>query len=41
MGVSKLAGMKALKETTLTRAFLPIPIISLPPAVMMVLERLG
>ena len=39
VGVSKVAAAKALKETAATRAFLPAPILIIPPVMMMILER--
>uniref|UniRef100_A0AAF5RXY9 Sidoreflexin n=1 Tax=Wuchereria bancrofti TaxID=6293 RepID=A0AAF5RXY9_WUCBA len=39
IGVSKIAAKKAIKDTTLTRAFLPIPLLMIPPCVMPFLER--
>lgn len=39
VGVSKIAAKKALKETAATRAFLPAPILLIPPTVMALLER--
>ncbi|XP_078488348.1 sideroflexin-5-like [Ciona intestinalis] len=39
VGVSKLAAKKALVETAMTRAFLPAPILLIPPVVMTMLER--
>jgi len=39
VGVSKIAAGKALKETALTRAFLPAPILLIPPIFMSLLER--
>lgn len=39
VGSSQAAAKKALKETAITRALLPIPCVALPPLVMTVLER--
>ncbi|KAM3715678.1 Sideroflexin-5 [Dirofilaria immitis] len=39
IGISKIAAKKAVKDTTLTRAFLPIPLLLIPPCVMPFLER--
>uniref|UniRef100_A0A915Q391 Sidoreflexin n=1 Tax=Setaria digitata TaxID=48799 RepID=A0A915Q391_9BILA len=39
IGVSKVAAKKALRDTTLTRAFLPLPLLIIPPCVMPFLER--
>jgi len=40
IGNSKAAAKKALKETAISRAMLPIPCFALPPVVMTLLERL-
>uniref|UniRef100_A0A1I7W3I8 Sideroflexin-5 n=2 Tax=Loa loa TaxID=7209 RepID=A0A1I7W3I8_LOALO len=40
IGISKIAAKKAVKDTTLTRAFLPIPLLMIPPCIMPFLERL-
>ncbi|XP_059169123.1 sideroflexin-5-like [Physella acuta] len=39
VGTSKVAAKKALKETALTRMFLPAPIFIIPPIVMSILEK--
>jgi len=39
VGVSKVAARKALQETALTRFFLPMPILLVPPAVMAFVEK--
>lgn len=39
VGTSKIAAEKALKETALTRAFLPAPILVIPPIIMTALEK--
>ncbi|XP_066278337.1 sideroflexin-5-like isoform X2 [Branchiostoma lanceolatum] len=39
VGSSKIAAKHALFETAVTRAFLPVPILLLPPLVMSVVER--
>uniref|UniRef100_A0A8R1XQE7 Sidoreflexin n=2 Tax=Onchocerca TaxID=6281 RepID=A0A8R1XQE7_ONCVO len=39
IGVSKIAAKKAIKDTTLTRAFLPIPLLMIPSCIMPFLER--
>ncbi|XP_065828245.1 sideroflexin-5-like [Oscarella lobularis] len=39
VGVSKVAAKEAIYQTALTRAFLPLPILVLPPIAMTVLER--
>lgn len=39
VGVSKIAAKKALKETAVTRAVLPAPILIIPPIVMSILDR--
>nr|CAB3266025.1 sideroflexin-5-like [Phallusia mammillata] len=39
IGVSKIAAKKALQETAATRAFLPAPILLIPPICMSILER--
>ena len=39
VGVSKVAAGKALKEVAATRAFLPAPILIIPPVLMTLLER--
>eukprot|EP00118_Oscarella_pearsei_P015043 m.132987 g.132987 ORF g.132987 m.132987 type:complete len:323 (+) comp38092_c0_seq1:178-1146(+) len=39
VGVSKIAAKKAIYQTALTRAFLPLPILVLPPLAMTLLER--
>ncbi|XP_015754769.1 PREDICTED: sideroflexin-5-like [Acropora digitifera] len=39
VGTSKIAAQKAVFETTLTRVFLPLPALVIPPLVMQFLER--
>ncbi|CAF4693270.1 unnamed protein product, partial [Rotaria sp. Silwood1] len=39
IGVSKVAAKKALTEMAMTRAFLPVPILSLPPIIMLAFEK--
>ncbi|XP_067657068.1 sideroflexin-5-like [Haliotis asinina] len=39
VGTSKIAARKALKETALTRIFLPAPVFIIPPVIMSVLEK--
>lgn len=39
VAVSQVAARKALHETALTRLFLPMPILLIPPAVMSVVEK--
>ncbi|KAI6178940.1 Sidoreflexin [Aphelenchoides besseyi] len=39
VGVSKKAARKAIYETALTRAFLPIPLLLLPPCIMPFFEK--
>ena len=39
IGSSKLAAKKALKEMAVTRALLPVPLLTIPPIVMSVLEK--
>uniref|UniRef100_A0A0R3RWD1 Sideroflexin-5 n=1 Tax=Elaeophora elaphi TaxID=1147741 RepID=A0A0R3RWD1_9BILA len=39
IGVSKNAAKKAVMDTTLTRALLPIPVLMIPPCVMPLLEK--
>lgn len=39
IGTSKVAAKKALKETAVTRMFLPAPILLIPPTVMTFLEK--
>ena len=39
VGVSKTAAAKALQQTAATRAFLPAPILLIPPIMMTLLER--
>uniref|UniRef100_H2YZY8 Sidoreflexin n=1 Tax=Ciona savignyi TaxID=51511 RepID=H2YZY8_CIOSA len=39
VGISKKAAKKALVETAMTRAFLPAPILLIPPVIMTMLER--
>lgn len=39
VGTSSLAAKKALKEMAITRALLPIPLLTLPPLVMTMLEK--
>ncbi|XP_048249379.1 sideroflexin-5-like isoform X3 [Haliotis rufescens] len=39
VGTSKVAAKKALKETALTRMFLPAPILIIPPIIMSALEK--
>merc|ERR1739838_481508 len=40
IGNSKAAAKKALKETAISRALLPIPCVAIPPLVMTLLERI-
>ncbi|VDM54255.1 unnamed protein product [Angiostrongylus costaricensis] len=40
VGVSKVAAKQAVTNTTLVRAFLPIPLLLSPPCIMPFLERL-
>uniref|UniRef100_A0A0K0DCK6 Sidoreflexin n=1 Tax=Angiostrongylus cantonensis TaxID=6313 RepID=A0A0K0DCK6_ANGCA len=40
VGVSKVAAKQAVTDTTLVRAFLPIPLLLAPPCIMPFLERL-
>ncbi|KAI6242979.1 hypothetical protein M3Y99_00208600 [Aphelenchoides fujianensis] len=40
VGISRKAAKKAVYETALTRAFLPIPLLLAPPCIMPFLERL-
>ena len=40
IGTSKLAAKKALQETAITRALLPIPLLTIPNILMSGLERL-
>ncbi|VDN53889.1 unnamed protein product [Dracunculus medinensis] len=40
IGISKVAAKKAVFETTLTRAFLPVPLLILPPCIMPFFERM-
>lgn len=39
VGTSGLAAKKALKEMAITRALLPIPLLTIPPIVMTMLEK--
>lgn len=39
VGTSSLAAKKALKEMAVTRALLPIPLLTIPPLVMTMLEK--
>ncbi|XP_046371492.2 sideroflexin-5-like [Haliotis rufescens] len=39
VGTSKVAARKALKETALTRMFLPAPVLIIPPIIMAALEK--
>ena len=39
VGTSQLAAKKALKEMAVTRALLPIPLLTIPPIVMTFLEK--
>lgn len=39
VGSSSLAAKKALKEMAITRALLPIPLLTIPPLVMTMLEK--
>ena len=39
IGTSKLAARKALQEMAITRAILPIPLLTIPPIVMTFLEK--
>ncbi|XP_070541583.1 sideroflexin-5-like [Ptychodera flava] len=39
VGTSKIAAKRALKETALTRAILPAPILIIPPIVMSIVEK--
>jgi len=39
MGTSRVAGQKALRETAITRAFLPVPLLLIPPCIMPFLEK--
>ncbi|VDP12759.1 unnamed protein product [Heligmosomoides polygyrus] len=39
VGVSKQAAKQAVSDTTLVRAFLPVPLLLLPPCIMPFLER--
>lgn len=39
VGVSQIAAKRALKETAMTRAVLPAPILIVPPIVMSLLEK--
>ena len=39
IGVSQVAAKKALGETSLTRLFLPMPILLIPSTVMSLVER--
>ncbi|ETN76119.1 tricarboxylate carrier [Necator americanus] len=39
IGVSKVAAKQAVTDTTLVRAFLPVPLLLLPPCIMPFLER--
>ncbi|KAK6010401.1 tricarboxylate carrier [Ostertagia ostertagi] len=40
VGVSKVAAKQAVTDTTLVRAFLPVPLLLAPPCIMPFLERL-
>ncbi|KAI1727215.1 tricarboxylate carrier domain-containing protein [Ditylenchus destructor] len=40
VGTSKVAAKRAVMETTLTRAFLPVPLLLIPPCVMPFFERI-
>ncbi|KAI1728005.1 tricarboxylate carrier domain-containing protein [Ditylenchus destructor] len=40
VGTSKVAAKRAVTETTLTRAFLPVPLLLIPPCVMPFFERI-
>lgn len=40
VGISKIAAKKALQQTAATRAFLPAPILLIPPICMSILERI-
>ncbi|CAF1063002.1 unnamed protein product [Adineta ricciae] len=39
IGVSQIAAKKALTEMAMTRAFLPVPILSIPPIIMLAFEK--
>uniref|UniRef100_A0A1I8A388 Sidoreflexin n=1 Tax=Steinernema glaseri TaxID=37863 RepID=A0A1I8A388_9BILA len=39
VGISKVAAKKAVYETAATRAFLPVPLLLIPPCIMPLLER--
>jgi hypothetical protein len=39
IGTSKVAAKKAVVETAITRAFLPVPLLLLPPCVMPFIEK--
>ncbi|CAF4536180.1 unnamed protein product, partial [Rotaria magnacalcarata] len=39
IGVSKVAAKKALTEMAMTRAFLPVPILSIPPLILLAFEK--
>ena len=39
VGTSKLAAKKALQEMAVTRAALPIPLLTIPPVIMAMLEK--
>jgi hypothetical protein len=39
VGTSKLAAKKALTEMAISRAILPIPLLTIPPIVMTYLEK--
>ncbi|GMS86267.1 hypothetical protein PENTCL1PPCAC_8442 [Pristionchus entomophagus] len=41
VGVSQVAAKQALKETTLTRAFLPVPLLLLPQLILPKLEKIS
>ena len=41
VGTSKIAAKKALKETAITRMFLPAPILLIPPVVMTFFEKMA
>lgn len=40
VGVSKVAAKQAVTDTTMVRAFLPVPLLLMPPCIMPYLERL-
>lgn len=39
VGVSKVAAKQAVTDTTMVRAFLPVPLLLIPPCIMPFLER--